>query len=88
LFCNKYVDVDVSETRKDLSGFKVISQIINIEVSDDIPISHFDSQAEFPLIGGYLNYRIYTPDRNKESGCGMSGGLCSEKKYLPKVFQV
>jgi hypothetical protein len=83
LYCNKITEIYFPNHKKDLSRLKEISKIINIEVNDDIPLTHSDIQAKLILIGSYLNYRTYTPDRGKQSIYGTLGDLCSEKE-IPK----
>jgi hypothetical protein len=83
LYCNKVAEIYFPNHKKDLSRLKEISKIINIEVDDDIPLTHSDIQAKLILIGSYLNYRTYTPDRGKQSIYGTLGDLCSEKE-IPK----
>ncbi len=80
LYCNKVAEVFFPISNKDLSRLKEISKIINIEVNDDAPLTHSDIQAKLILIGSYLNYRTYTPDRGKHSIYGQLGDLCSEKE--------
>lgn len=79
LYCNKVAEIKMSGFGKDLSRLKEISKIINIEVQDSTPLTHSDIQAKLILIGSYLNYRTYTPDKSKESIYGRLGELCSEK---------
>lgn len=79
LYCNKVGEIKMSGFGKDLSRLKEISKIINIEVQDNTPLTHSDIQAKLILIGSYLNYRTYTPDKSKESIYGVLGDLCSEK---------
>jgi len=83
LYCNKVAEIHFPNYKKDLNRLKEISKIINIEVDDDIPLTHSDIQAKLILIGSYLNYRTYTPDRGKQSIYGILGDLCSEKE-IPK----
>ena len=78
LYCNKVAEIKFSNYRKDLSRLKEISKIINIEVQDNAPLTHSDIQAKLILIGSYLNYRTYTPDKSKQSIYGVLGDLCSE----------
>lgn len=89
LYCNKVSEILFPNHKKDLSRLKEISKIINIEVDDDIPLTHSDIQAKLILIGSYLNYRTYTPDRGKQSIYGTLGELCSEKEIpadsIPKL---
>ena len=89
LYCNKVAEVYFPNHKKDLSRLKEISKIINIEVDDGTPLTHSDIQAKLILIGSYLNYRTYTPDRGKQSIYGILGDLCSEKEIpqdsIPKL---
>ncbi len=83
LYCNKVAEIFFPNQKKDLSHLKKIAKIINIEVNDETPLTHSDIQAKLILIGSYLNYRTYTPDRGKQSIYGILGDLCSEKE-VPK----
>jgi hypothetical protein len=89
LYCNKISEIHFPNHKKDLSRLKEISKIINIEVNDDTPLTHSDIEAKLILIGSYLNYRTYTPDRGKNSIYGNLGDLCSEKEVptesIPKI---
>ncbi|MDR2151602.1 MAG: hypothetical protein LBO72_02170 [Helicobacteraceae bacterium] len=89
LYCNKVSEIYFPNHKKDLSRLKEISKIINIEVKDDTPLTHSDIEAKLILIGSYLNYRTYTPDRGKQSIYGTLGDLCSEKEApkesIPKI---
>jgi len=89
LYCNKIAEIHLPNHKKDLSRLREISKIINIEVQDDTPLTHSDIQAKLLLIGSYLNYRTYTPDRSKQSIYGTLGDLCSEKDIptdsIPKL---
>ena len=68
LYCNKVSEILFPNHKKDLSRLKEISKIINIEIQDDIKLSHYDLQAKLVLIGSYLNYRTFvpTPDKGKK----------------------
>ena len=79
LHCNKIAEIYLPNHKRDLSRLKEISKIINIEVEDDIPLTHSDIQAKLLLVGSYLNYRTYTPDKGRQSIYGMLGDLSSEK---------
>jgi hypothetical protein len=89
LICNKISEIHFPNYKKDLSRLKEISKIINIEVNDDMPLTHSDIEAKLILIGSYLDYRTYTPDRGKKSIYGNLGDLCSEKEMpkesIPKI---
>lgn len=80
LYCNKVSEIFFPNHKKDLSRLKEISKIINIEIDEETPLTHSDIQAKLILIGSYLNYRTYTPDRGKQSIYGTLGDLCSEKE--------
>lgn len=66
--------------RRDLGKLEEISKIINIEVDSKTALTHSDLQAKLILIGSYLGYRTYTPDKSKTSIYGVLGELCSEKE--------
>lgn len=89
LYCNKVSEIFFPNHKKDLSRLKEISKIINIEVNDGTPLTHSDIEAKLILIGSYLNYRTYTPDRGRNSIYGNLGDLCSEKEVpiesIPKI---
>lgn len=80
LYCNKVSEIFFPNHKKDLSRLKEISKIINIEIDEETPLTHSDIEAKLILIGSYLNYRTYTPDRGKQSIYGTLGDLCSEKE--------
>ncbi len=83
LYCNKVTEILFPNHQKDLSKLKEISKIINIEIQDDVELTHSDLQAKLVLVGSYLNYRTFvpTPDQGKKTIYGKTlGELCSEKK--------
>lgn len=74
-----------------------ISKIINIDmlpsakmpkVEDDEEATHSDIQAKLLVIGSYLGYRTFTPDKSKKSRYGKLGDLATEKDipsdYVPE----
>ena len=85
LYCNLIAEVKYPGFKKNLERLKKISQIINIEVDDDSELTHSDIQAKLILIGSYLGFRTFTPDKSKNSIYGNLGELCSEKE-LPKDY--
>ncbi|GHT67492.1 hypothetical protein FACS189452_05330 [Bacteroidia bacterium] len=89
LVCNNWSEILFPNYKRDLSRLKEISKIINIEVNDSTPLTHSDIEAKLLLIGSYLNYRTYTPDRGKQSIYGLLGDLCTEKEVptesIPKI---
>ena len=80
LYCNKVKVFSFRKSSKDFSKLKEISKIINIEIKDEVELTHADVQAKLILIGSYLNFRTYTPDISKNSIFGNLGDLCSDKK--------
>lgn len=82
LYCNRVTEVLFPEHRKDLSRLKEVAKIINIEINDEVALSHYDIQAKLVLVGSYLGYRTFVPapDTNKETIFGVLGNLCSEKE--------
>ena len=82
LYCNKVTEILFPNYQKDLSKLKEISKIINIEIQDDVELTHYDLQAKLVLVGSYLGYRTYVPapDKNKNTIFGVLGELCTEKE--------
>ena len=64
---------------------KIIDKIVSLELEHDGEVSHSDIQAKLILLGSYLGFRTFTPDRAKESALGVLGELCSEK-VVPEGF--
>lgn len=81
LYCNKVTEILFPNYQKDLSKLKEISKIINIEIQDDVKLTHYDLQAKLVLVGSYLGYRTFVPapDKNKNTIFGVLGDLCTEK---------
>jgi len=81
LYCNKVTEILFPNHQRDLSKLKEISKIINIEIQDDVELSHYDLQAKLVLIGSYLGYRTFVPapDNSKGTIYGVLGDLCTEK---------
>ena len=82
LYCNKVTEILFPNHQKDLSKLKEISKIINIEIQDDVKLTHYDLQAKLVLVGSYLGYRTFVPapDKNKTTIFGVLGDLCTEKE--------
>lgn len=82
LYCNKVTEILFPNHQKDLSRLKEISKIINIEIKDDVKLTHYDLQAKLVLVGSYLGYRTFVPapDKNKTTIFGVLGELCTEKE--------
>lgn len=87
LYCNLIVEINYPGFNRNIERLKDISKIINIEVANDNELTHSDIQAKIILIGSYLGYRTFTPDKSKNSIYGKLGDLSSEKElpndYLP-----
>ncbi|MFQ5825486.1 MAG: hypothetical protein ACE5JB_15715 [bacterium] len=87
LYLNRVSEIFYANRAKNLSRLKAVSKIINIEVQDAEHVSHSDIQAKLILIGSYLGYRTYTPDKSKNSVYGNLGELCSDTEipedYIP-----
>jgi len=82
LYCNIVTEILFPNYQKDLSKLKEISKIINIEIQDDVKLTHYDLQAKLVLVGSYLSYRTFVPapDKNKNTIFGVLGDLCTEKE--------
>ena len=80
LYLNKVGEIKLEGFKKDLSRLEAISKIINIEVDTKSEVTHSDLQAKLILIGSYLGFRTYTPDRGRNSIYGILGELCSENQ--------
>lgn len=80
LYLNKVREIKLNGFKKNLSKIEEISKIINIEIDSKKELTHSDLQAKLILIGSYLGFRTYTPDRGRNSIYGVLGDLCSEKK--------
>lgn len=89
LSLNRVSEIKLPGFKRDLSRLEEISKIINIEVDTKAPLTHSDLQAKLILIGSYLGFRTYTPDRGKNSIYGVLGELCSENEMpegaIPKM---
>ena len=82
LYCNKVTEILFPNHKKDLSRLTEISKIINIEIQDDVKLTHYDLQAKLVLVGGYLNYRTFVPapDKGRMTIYGNLGELCTENR--------
>jgi hypothetical protein len=78
LVLNRVAEIKLPGYKRDLSKLEEISKIINIEVDSKTELTHSDLQAKLILVGSYLGYRTYTPDKSKNSIYGVLGELCSE----------
>ncbi len=82
LYCNKVTEILFPNHKKDLSRLREISKIINIEIQDEVKLTHYDLQAKLVLVRSYLGYRTFVPapDKNKDTIFGILGDLCTEKE--------
>ena len=82
LSCNKVKEITYQSPKVNLEELKEISKIINIEIQDNVKLTHYDLQAKLVLVGSYLNYRTFipAPDKNKQTVFGVLGDLCTEKE--------
>lgn len=80
VYCNKVAEVSFPNSKNDFSRIKEIAKIINIEIGDEVELTHYDLQAKLVLVGSYLGYRTFVPapDKNKDTIFGQLGDLCSE----------
>lgn len=85
LHLNKVSEIYLPGHKRNFDKLKEISKIINIEIEDDVELTHSDIQAKLILIGSYLDFRTYTPDKSKQSIYGVLGDLSSEKE-IPKDY--
>ena len=82
LYCNKVTEVLFPDSKRDFSRIKEISKIINIEIKDEVELTHYDLQAKLVLVGSYLGFRTFVPapDKNKDTIFGTLGDLCTENE--------
>jgi hypothetical protein len=89
LFLNRVSEIKIPGKTRNVDRLEEISRIINIEVDSQKSFTHADLQAKLILIGSYLGFRTYTPDRSKRSIYGVLGELCSEsgipENSIPKM---
>jgi hypothetical protein len=89
VYLNKVSEIKLPGFKRDLSRLEEISKIINIEIDSKAEVTHSDLQAKLILIGSYLGFRTYTPDKSKQSIYGVLGELCSEDEVpeasIPKM---
>jgi hypothetical protein len=80
LYCNKVTEVPLPYHKPDSDNLREVARIINIEIEDEVKLSHYDIQAKLVLVGSYLGYRTFVPvpDKNKKTIYGTLGSLCSE----------
>lgn len=88
VFLNLAFNIPLGGAETHEERLRKVGRIINIQVQEPETVSHADAQAKLILVGSYLGYRTYTPDRSQKSIYGMLGELCSEQsvpeEYLAK----
>jgi hypothetical protein len=96
VYLRKVSEIHYGEKLDRLKGLLDVKRIINIDLQDegqttgkeqDEELTHTDVQAKIIIIGNFLRYRTYTPDKSKQSKYGVLGELCTERAipadYLP-----
>lgn len=87
-FLNTAFNIPLAGAESHEERLRKVGRIVNIQVQEPETVSHADAQAKLILVGSYLGYRTYTPDRAKKSIYGKLGELCSEENvpddYLAK----
>ncbi len=87
-FLNTAFHIPLGGANSHEERLRKIGRIINIKVQEPETVSHADAQAKLILVGSYLGYRTFTPDRSQASAYGALGELCSESSvpddYLGK----
>jgi hypothetical protein len=81
LYCNKVQTIYFPNHKRNVELYKYNAKLLNIEIPDSVEITHTDVQAKLLLIGSYLNYRTYTPDKSKYSDIYKEklGSICTEQ---------
>lgn len=82
LYCNKVHTIYYSNHKRNIELYRYNAGLLDIVVPIDAELTHTDIQAKLLLIGSYLNYRTYTPDKSKFSDIYKSrlGDICTEKE--------
>ena len=82
LFCNKIHSIFLPNHKKYTEIYQQNVSLLNIVIPDNKELTHTDVQAKLLLIGSYLNYRTYTPDKSKFSDIynNTLGKLSTEEK--------
>jgi hypothetical protein len=81
LYCNKVHTIYFQNHKRNVELYKYNAKLLNIEIPDGVEVTHTDVQAKLLLIGSYLDYRTYTPDRSKYSDVYKEtlGNICTEQ---------
>lgn len=81
LYCNKVHTIYFPNHKRNVELYRYNASLLDIIVPTDIELTHTDIQAKLLLIGSYLNYRTYTPDKSKFSPIynNKLGDICTEQ---------
>lgn len=81
LYCNKVHTIYFPNHKRNVDLYRYNAKLLDIVVPIDVELTHSDIQAKLLLIGSYLNYRTYTPDKAKFSPIYKQklGNICTEQ---------
>jgi hypothetical protein len=81
LYCNKVHTIYFPNHKRNVNLFRYNASLLDIDIPVNVELSHTDVQAKLLLIGSYLNYRTYTPDKSKFSSIYKNtlGDICTEE---------
>jgi hypothetical protein len=81
LYCNKVHTIYYPNHKRNINLFRYNASLLDIDIPVNVELSHTDVQAKLLLIGSYLNYRTYTPDKSKFSSIYKNtlGDICTEE---------
>jgi len=82
LYCNKVHTIYFPNHKRNIELYRYNAGLLNIVVPVNAELTHTDVQAKLLLIGSYLNYRTYTPDKSKFSTIygNKLGDICTEQE--------
>lgn len=82
LYCNKVHTIYFSNHKRNIELYRYNASLLDIIVPTNTELTHTDVQAKLLLIGSYLNYRTYTPDKSKYSEVYKNklGDICTEQE--------
>jgi hypothetical protein len=67
LYCNKVHTIYFPNHKKNVELHRYNASLLDIDIPVNVELTHTDVQAKLLLIGSYLNFRTYTPDKSKFS---------------------
>lgn len=82
LYCNKVHTIYYPNHKRNIDLYRYNANLLDIIIPLDTKLTHTDVQAKLLLIGSYLNYRTYTPDKSKFSRIYNKklGSICTDYK--------